>query len=67
MLESIWLPLIYQYSIGGIVFTTAIIIAIRKGALSLKLRKDKRILFQLIGGFILYITIHIILTLASGA
>ncbi|MCP4135328.1 MAG: hypothetical protein GY754_30445 [bacterium] len=67
MIESPWFPLAYQYLIGGVVFSLSIILAIKKRALKLELKKDKRIFFQLIVGFFIYLTMHIIITIASGA
>ncbi len=66
MIDSPWLPLIYQYSVGGAVFVFAIVIAVRTKAMDLSLKKDKETLWVLVIGFLLFLTLHTIMILISG-
>ncbi len=66
MTESPWFPFFYQYIIGGLVFISSIILAIRKKAMIITLKKDKKLLRQLVFGFILYLAFHGIMIILAG-
>ncbi len=67
MIQSIWMPLIYQYTVGGIVFFGAIILALRVKAISLSNKGDRATVGLLVLGFILFFSFHLIMILLSGA
>ncbi len=67
MIDSPWFPLLYQYTVGGAVFVLAIVIAVKTKALKLSLKKDKGTLWVLVIGFLLFLTLHSIMILVSGA
>jgi len=67
MTELPWLPFIYQYSIGGIVFAWGILLAVRKKVLVPSVRQDRVTIVQLVSGFFFFFAIHAILILISGA
>ena len=56
---SEFIPVVYQYGIGGIVFVLGLVLATRAGTLDLKTRRGKRWFAALIGGFVLYLCVHI--------
>ena len=56
--HSVFLPLLYQYLVGGALFSFAIIFAIKVNALSLKNRHDRRTFLVLILGFFAYLFLH---------
>lgn len=53
------IPVVYQYGIGGIVFVLGLVLTTRAGTLDLKTRRGKRWFAALIGGFVLYLCVHI--------
>jgi hypothetical protein len=53
------IPIIYQYGIGGIVFVLGLVLATKSGTLDLKTRRGKRWFAMLVGGFVLYLCVHI--------
>jgi len=55
---SEFIPVIYQYGIGGIVFVLGLVLATRAGTLDLKTRRGKRWFGVLVGGFVLYLCVH---------
>jgi len=58
-----WLPLIYQFLIGGIIFFIGIVIPWRKGDYSWNKREDRLTLVYMILGFFLYLTLQTLWTL----
>jgi len=60
-----WLPFIYLYGLGGILFLLGIIITRRAGALDLSRPKHRMWMVILIFGFIWYFSIHGLLNLAA--
>jgi hypothetical protein len=57
-MESPWIPYVYQYILGGILFALGILIPLNKKALRLKRQEDRWTLRFLIVGFIIYATVH---------
>jgi len=57
-MDSPWIPMIYQYGIGGAVFFAGIIIALRKKMLTAAHHSDRGMLIQLIAGFLFYFLLH---------
>lgn len=53
-----WLPYIYLYGVGGILFLIGLYLTIKHKALNLKLRRHKLWFIILIGGFLWYMAIH---------
>ena len=53
------IPVVYQYGIGGIVFVLGLVLATRAGTLDLKTRQGKCWFAVLVGGFVLYLCVHI--------
>lgn len=60
-----WLPFLYLYGLGGLLFLAGIIITLRSGSLNLKWPQHKKWLVILIFGFIWYFAIHGLLNLAA--
>lgn len=60
-----WLPFIYLYGVGGIFFVIGIIITKKSKAMDLS-KKRHRFWFKiLIFGFVYYMALHFILTIAA--
>lgn len=55
---SPWLPLLYQYGVGGILLFGTIIIALRTGGAQWAVREDKRTIQLLIAGYFVYLAGH---------
>ncbi len=60
-----WLPFMYQYGLGGLLFIAGIIITIRSGSLNLNKTSDWRWFWTLIFGLAWYMCIHASLNLAA--
>ncbi len=52
-------PVVYQFGVGGILFVVGLVLAIRARTLDLKTSSGKRWLVLLIGGFVLYLCLHV--------
>jgi ABC-type Mn2+/Zn2+ transport system permease subunit len=55
---SIWLPWIYQYAVGGVIFVISLVIALRTGALRLDRSIDRRLLIALVTGLLVFMAGH---------
>ncbi len=55
-----WLPWIYQYGLGGLVFVASLVYLGRVGALRLNLWFDRRLLIALVVGLLMFMTAHAI-------
>lgn len=55
-----WLPWIYQYGLGGLVFVASLVYLRRVGALRLNLWFDRRLLIALVVGLLMFMTAHAI-------
>ena len=60
-----WLPFIYLYSLGGLLFLSGIIITLKSGSFNLKNHVHKQWLWVLVFGFIWYMMMHGVLTLVA--
>jgi len=60
-----WLPYIYLYGAGGILFAAGIWVVLRSGSLDLRRPKHKLWFGVLFFGFAWYMTIHAVATLAA--
>ena len=60
-----WLPFMYQYGLGGLLFIAGIIITIRSGSLNLNKTSHWRWFWTLIFGLAWYMSLHASLTLAA--
>ena len=60
-----WLPLIYLYSLGGVLFLSGIIITVRAGSFDLSKHTHAKWMWILVFGFIWYAGMHILMTLAA--
>ncbi|MBT4715785.1 MAG: hypothetical protein HOB84_13535 [Candidatus Marinimicrobia bacterium] len=60
-----WLPFIYLYGLGGILFIAGIIITMKAGSFDLKRPKHKKWMWILIFGFVWYFTMHALMTWAA--
>lgn len=60
-----WLPFIYLYGVGGIIFILGMILILRSRSLNLKRRYHRIWLFILFLGFAWYVVIHSTVTLAA--
>ena len=53
-----WLPWIYQYGVGGIVFVVSVWLAVRSGAFDRTRYSHRATLAALCGALIVFMTIH---------
>jgi RsiW-degrading membrane proteinase PrsW (M82 family) len=60
-----WLPYIYLYGVGGLLFGSGLLITIKSGSLDLKRLGHKNWLVVLIFGFIWFMVMHFIWNLAA--
>lgn len=60
-----WLPLIYLYGVGGIIFLSGLYIILKGKALDITKKRGKLWLKILIGGFLYFFFIHFFLTLSA--
>ena len=61
-----WVPWIYQYGLGGLIFVGSLVLAVRTGALRLDRWFDRRLLIALAVGLLAFMTGHAIwIALAS--
>ena len=60
-----WLPFIYLYGLGGLLFISGIIITIKSGSFNLKNHVHQQWLWVLVFGFIWYMMMHGVLTLVA--
>ena len=60
-----WLPYLYLYGAGGILFAAGIWVVLRSGSLDLRKPKHKLWFGVLFFGFAWYMTIHAVVTLAA--
>ena len=60
-----WLPFMYQYGLGGLLFIAGIMITIRSGSLNPNKISHWRWFWALIFGLVWYMCIHASLTLAA--
>ena len=58
-----WLPLIYQFTVGGIIFAIGLLIPWRKGDYIWRRREDRLTLVAMISAFILYFGLQSLWTL----
>ncbi len=56
---SIWMPLIYQYGVGGVVFLIGLTLVLRSQACDIRRRSDRFWLFVVVGGMALYFGVHL--------
>jgi len=60
-----WLPVIYLYGVGGLIFLGGMIFIFRAKAINMKLSTDRRWFWILLFGFFYYAALHVTLTLAA--
>lgn len=60
-----WLPFIYLYAFGGLLFVAGIIITVKAGSFDLKRFAHKKWMWVLLFGFVWYIVMHALLTWAA--
>ena len=60
-----WLPFIYLYGVGGIIFILGMNLVLKSGSLDLKRRLHRIWLFILFLGFSWYVVIHSTVSLAA--
>ncbi len=60
-----WLPYIYLYGIGGLLFTIGLIVTIKSGSLDLKRQHHRNWLLILLYGFIYFMVMHALWNLAA--
>ena len=53
-----WIPFLYVYGVGGIVFVASLVGGYVAGAIDLRRPSDRRTLAALIGGLLLFASIH---------
>ena len=60
-----WLPFIYLYGLGGILFIFGIYITIKAGPFDLQRRTHKKWMWILLFGFVWYLMMHALMTWAA--
>ena len=60
-----WLPFIYLYGVGGIIFLLGMVLVLKSDSLNLKRRHHRIWLFILFLGFAWYVVIHSTVSLAA--
>ena len=60
-----WLPFIYLYGLGGILFVAGIIITIKSGSFDLNRHAHKKWMWILLFGFVWYLMMHALMTWAA--
>lgn len=60
-----WLPYLYQYGLGAIIFVVGLIITLKSGSFELRRKGHRRWMGILILGFIWYAAVHAAMTLAA--
>ena len=60
-----WLPYIYQYGLGAVIFIVGLVITLKSGSFDLKRKVHRRWLGVLLFGFVWYATLHGAMTLAA--
>lgn len=65
MFSHSWLPFIYLYGVGGILFLAGIIITLKAGSFDLSRYKHKKWMWVLLFGFVWYIMMHALMTWAA--
>jgi hypothetical protein len=60
-----WLPYIYQYGLGAVIFIVGIVITLKSGSFIPRFRLHRKWMSILILGFVWYMTLHGSLTLAA--
>ena len=60
-----WLPFIYLYGLGGLLFISGIVITLKSGSFNLKNHVHRQWFWVLVFGFIWYMTMHGGLTLIA--
>ena len=56
--ERTWLPFLYLYGVGGIVFTLGMILILKTKALRLNFSRHKKWLWLLLYGFLFWLSLH---------
>ncbi|MCF7824416.1 MAG: hypothetical protein K9N35_09635 [Candidatus Marinimicrobia bacterium] len=60
-----WLPVIYLYGVGGIIFLSGMVIIYKAKSIKLERPMHKKWFYVLIFGFVYYLGIHVFLTYAA--
>ena len=60
-----WLPFIYLYGLGGFLFVFGIIITLKAGSFDLRRYSHKKWMWVLMFGFVWYLAMHFLMTLAA--
>lgn len=63
--DRVWLPYLYLYGVGGILFLGGLYLVLRSGALDLKRPSHRRWLGVLVFGLFWYMGLHLAGTLAA--
>mgnify|MGYP001186648785 CR=1 FL=1 len=63
--SRIWLPFIYLYGFGGLLFFAGIVITIKAGSFDLRRYKHKKWMWVLLFGFVWYLMMHALMTFAA--
>ncbi|MGB0952847.1 MAG: hypothetical protein ACPG31_06460 [Planctomycetota bacterium] len=63
--DRVWLPYLYLYGVGGILFLGGLYLVLRSGSLDLKRPGHRRWLGVLVFGLLWYMGIHLVSTLAA--
>lgn len=60
-----WLPYIYLYGVGGLLFGIGLVVIRKSGALNLELKRHRYWYKVMVFGFFYFMILHAVLTLAA--
>ncbi|MCX8123944.1 MAG: hypothetical protein N3F66_07235 [Spirochaetes bacterium] len=66
MTHSPWLPFCYQYGIFTVFFIFTTTVAIKKQVISISHPTERRILFEIIAGYLFFIIFHASMIILAG-
>ena len=60
-----WLPYLYQYGLGAVIFAVGLLVTLRSGSFDVRRKVHRRWLIVLVLGFVWFLALHGCLTLAA--
>ena len=55
---SPWIPWLYHYGIGGVVFVVSMIVLLSSGAIRMDRPRDRKLFFALVIGLLAFMSLH---------
>ncbi len=66
-MDSPWLPYVYDYSVGGLIFAATLILGLKVGAIDMRRESDRRTLIMVVAGFFLFAATHAVWIILASA